>query len=170
MHDDDLEAEQRVPLFAADASPLDHQHEIKQQQQQQQQQQEQTAPSSLEAHPQQHQVIRSRSAVSSTSSSNQHHHSQQIGSHKKRRRRKRKHSGVLEQQTNLHHSSTAAPPSPGFLGRLCNKFCPKLKCHDRYVRSTLWIMNIVAKLLLWSTMIALTVAIVWYSYELKNNG
>jgi hypothetical protein len=44
-------------------------------------------------------------------------------------------------------------------------------CRDRtFVRSTMVVMNILAKILVWSSVIALAAAVVWYSYELKNNG
>ena len=44
-------------------------------------------------------------------------------------------------------------------------------CRDRtFVRSTLHLMNIVAKILMWCTVLALVVAVGWYSYELKNKG
>ena len=32
------------------------------------------------------------------------------------------------------------------------------------------VMNILAKILVWSSVVALAAAVVWYSYELKNNG
>jgi hypothetical protein len=44
-------------------------------------------------------------------------------------------------------------------------------CRDRtFVRSTMVVMNILAKILVWSSVVALAAAVVWYSYELKNNG
>ena len=44
-------------------------------------------------------------------------------------------------------------------------------CRDRtLVRSTLSCMNLVAKMLFWSSALASVAAVVWYSYELKNNG
>jgi hypothetical protein len=44
-------------------------------------------------------------------------------------------------------------------------------CRDRtFVRSTMFVMNILAKILVWSSVIALAAAVIWYSYELTNNG
>lgn len=49
---------------------------------------------------------------------------------------------------------------------------PTTCCRDRnnMVRSTLSCMNLVARVLFWSSVVALAAAVVWYSHELKNNG
>ena len=48
---------------------------------------------------------------------------------------------------------------------------PFCYCCDRtVVRSTLSVMNFLAKMLVWSSVIALAAAVVWYSYELTKHG
>jgi hypothetical protein len=81
---------------------------------------------------------------------NQNHH-REGGSHGKRRRKKRK-------QTIDEEPNTSAK------WRL-------LFCRDRKVRRNIQsCMNFVARLLLWCTVVASVALVVWYSYELKNNG
>ena len=49
--------------------------------------------------------------------------------------------------------------------------CRDRTCRDRtFVRSTLSCMNLVARMLLWCSAVASIAAVVWYSYELRNNG
>ena len=67
-------------------------------------------------------------------------------SSKRRRKRKRK-----------HDSDGAAS--------VLGKWCPA-----PFVRSTLSVMNFMARLLFWGSVVAMVAAVVWYSYELKNNG
>ena len=43
-------------------------------------------------------------------------------------------------------------------------------CPAPFVRSTLSVMNFLARVLFWCTVLATVTAIAWYSYELKNNG
>lgn len=43
-------------------------------------------------------------------------------------------------------------------------------CPAPFVRSTLTVMNFLARVLFWCTVVATVAAIGWYSYELKNNG
>lgn len=43
-------------------------------------------------------------------------------------------------------------------------------CFYRNFRSTLQCMNFMARIVLWCTILALVVAVVWYSYELHNHG
>lgn len=43
-------------------------------------------------------------------------------------------------------------------------------CPAPFVRSTLSVMNFLARILFWSSVVAMVAAVVWYSYELKNNG
>ena len=38
------------------------------------------------------------------------------------------------------------------------------------VRNTLSCMNVVARVLVWSSVMALAAGVVWYSYELTTNG
>lgn len=40
----------------------------------------------------------------------------------------------------------------------------------RWMKSTLYCMNVVARVLVWCTFIALSIAVIWYSYELFNHG
>jgi hypothetical protein len=49
--------------------------------------------------------------------------------------------------------------------------CRLLCCRDRKVRRNIQsCMSFVARLLLWCTVVASVALVVWYSYELKNNG
>jgi len=42
--------------------------------------------------------------------------------------------------------------------------------NNPFWRSTMTVMNFLARLLFWGTVVATVAAVVWYSYELKNNG
>ena len=99
---------------------------------------------------------------------NRKHHSQS-GPSSASRRRKRHNNNRNGNQQNLSASSIGGSggppqsPSKRLLWWLC--------CRDRkMVRSTLTCMNVVARILLWCSLLALVAAVVWYSYELKNNG
>jgi hypothetical protein len=43
-------------------------------------------------------------------------------------------------------------------------------CPTPFVRSTLSVMNFLARVLFWSSVVATVAAVFWYSYELINNG
>jgi hypothetical protein len=76
--------------------------------------------------------------------------------HSKRRRRKRRHTADME-------DSSATTPTAARWRIWC--------CRDRRVRQNIQTcMNFVARLLLWCTVLASVALVVWYSYELKNNG
>jgi hypothetical protein len=80
----------------------------------------------------------------------------------RRRRRRRKHT-ALEDEGLLENDSSSSSPSSRW-----RQWC---FCRDRkFVRSTLSCMNFVARVLLWCSVLAMVVLVVWYSYELKNNG
>jgi hypothetical protein len=49
------------------------------------------------------------------------------------------------------------------------RFCSYC-CFYRNFKSTLQCMNLMARILLWATAVALVVAVIWYSYELHNHG
>lgn len=100
-----------------------------------------------------------------------HHHAP--SSSRRRQRRQNKNSNSQHHRNSqLQHGVSASSlgghgppqsPSKRLLWWLC--------CRDRkMVRSTLTCMNIVARALLWCSLLALVAAVVWYSYELKNNG
>lgn len=53
----------------------------------------------------------------------------------------------------------------------CRACCLRLCCgHQLAVQSTISCMNILAKLVFWGTIVALSAGVVFYSYELWNNG
>lgn len=52
------------------------------------------------------------------------------------------------------------------MARLCWNYC----CFYRNFKSTLQCMNVMAKIVLWHTVLSLVVAVIWYSYELHNHG
>ena len=75
------------------------------------------------------------------------------GNHKHPKRKRRQRA----------YSKDEIPPTSAWRWLIC--------CRDRtLVRSTLSCMNLVAKMLLWCSAIASAAAVIWYSYELKNNG
>lgn len=91
------------------------------------------------------------------------------------RRRKRRHrtgSNLSEKDKEmmaLSPTSSANGPS-GPMDALCS-MCLKTLCFDRtMVRNTISCMNVMARVVVWSSVVALVAGVVWYSYELKNNG
>ncbi|KAG7356462.1 organic solute transporter Ost alpha [Nitzschia inconspicua] len=77
------------------------------------------------------------------------------GSPSRKHRRKRKHTTEMD--------NGAASPAGVKWQILC--------CRDQKIRRNIQsCMNTVARLLLWCTVIASVALVVWYSYELKNNG
>lgn len=73
------------------------------------------------------------------------------------KRKKRKQSSAS--------SSKLAKKDTASSRRWCCSSCPA-----PFVRSTLSVMNFLARVLFWCTVVATVAAIGWYSYELKNNG
>lgn len=73
------------------------------------------------------------------------------------KRKKRKQSSV---SSNKHAKKDTTSSK-----RWCCYSCPA-----PFVRSTLSVMNFLARVLFWCTVVATVTAIGWYSYELKNNG
>jgi hypothetical protein len=76
--------------------------------------------------------------------------------HSKRQRQKRK------QTTDVEDGSAATPTA----AKWCLWCCP----NHRFRQNIQTCMNFVARLLLWCTIFASVALVVWYSYELKNNG
>ena len=75
------------------------------------------------------------------------------------KRKKRKHSTAS--------SSKIAKKDTASSRRWC---CYVYACPAPFVRSTLSVMNFLARVLFWCSVVATVAAIGWYSYELKNNG
>ena len=76
---------------------------------------------------------------------------------KKRKRRRPRHEDALE----------SVPETQLDTNKWRRLFC----CRGRKFRRNLQsCMNFVARLLLWCTILASVALVVWYSYELKNNG
>lgn len=76
-------------------------------------------------------------------------------------RRKRKHPEETE-------SATAPPPRRRSLLHACLLWC--CRNNTRNVQSTISCMNLLAKIIFWSTIMALVGAVFWYSYELNKHG
>ena len=118
----------------------------------------------------------SATASSPASASNTHNnHNYQIRSRKvsglkkrqKKNRHGRHHHGGRRRRPRLasYEDRLVAQANNNKNARCCTP------CRDRtFVRSTMVIMNVLAKILVWSSVVALVAAVVWYSYELKNNG
>ena len=94
------------------------------------------------------------------------------GNRNKNRRRRRKR--ISEHSHSGMDATTKSPP------RFCSCCCCCLLgssgrlfwcCNDRkVVRSTVSCMNVVARVLVWCTVVAMVAGVVWYSYELKKMG
>ena len=86
-------------------------------------------------------------------------------SRRRGRRRKRRH------RSNSSHSEKIKESAPsGPIDALCS-MCLRMLCFDRtMVRNTLSCMNVMARVLVWSSVMALAAGVVWYTYELTTNG
>lgn len=86
-------------------------------------------------------------------------------SRRRGRRRKRRN------RSNSSHSEKVKDSAPGGpIDALCSMFLRTL-CFDRaMVQNTLSCMNVMARVLVWSSVMALAAGVVWYSYELATNG
>lgn len=71
-------------------------------------------------------------------------------------------------ETNDESSVSAGPAAAMGCGRI-RRFCHATSQHY-LVRTTVSVMNLLARILLWSSFLAMVVAVVWYSRELKMNG
>ena len=72
-------------------------------------------------------------------------------------------------QTNEEPSSSSGGASAAMgCGRI-RRFCHKTSQHY-LVRTTVSVMNLLARILLWASFLFMVVAVVWYSRELKMNG
>ena len=80
--------------------------------------------------------------------------------------RSRNNSDSLSDDVNsVAHVNLANTPGLPLRSRF-SSYC----CFYRNFKSTLQCMNLMAKILLWATAVALVVAVIWYSYELHNHG
>ncbi|CAB9516735.1 Transmembrane protein 184C [Seminavis robusta] len=87
---------------------------------------------------------------------------------RRRKRRNRSGSNVSEKDKDLEYTNSGALGGP--LDALCST-CLRTLCFDRtMVRNTLSCMNVMARVVVWFSVFALAAGVVWYSYELKNNG
>lgn len=87
-----------------------------------------------------------------------------IVSRRRGRRRKRRN------RSNSSHSEKMKDPSQGPIDAMCSMFL-RMLCFDRaMVRNTLSCMNVMARVVVWSSVMALAAGVVWYSYELTTNG
>jgi hypothetical protein len=91
------------------------------------------------------------------------------------RRRKRRHrtgSNLSEKDKELVVSPTGSaingPAGP--VDALCSVCLRTLYLDRTVLRNTLSCMNVMARVVVWSSVVALVAGVVWYSYELKNNG
>ena len=89
--------------------------------------------------------------------------SRRKGQRRRRARRQRSNSTSSEKPVE-------GMTQPGPLDAVCS-VCLRTMCFDRtMVRNTLSCMNVMARVLVWASFLALGAAVVWYSYELFNNG
>lgn len=83
-----------------------------------------------------------------------------------RRRRKRRTRSSSSHSEKTNKSSTPSGP----LDALCT-MCLRALCLDRtMLRNTYGCMNVIAKMTVWTSVLALAAAVVWYSYEFAKNG
>lgn len=91
--------------------------------------------------------------------------SRRKGERRHRRRRHRSNSASSEKPLEGMTPAVAGP-----LDTVCS-MCLRTLCFDRtMVRNTLTCMHVMARVLLWASFFALGAAVIWYSYELFNNG
>jgi len=111
------------------------------------------------------------------SSSSNHHNNHFQRKRKSKKHRKKDSSKVTSSaessledaglgNNSSNNSSNASGDSSNNGSTLLNKCCNS----RRVVRSTLSAMKLLAKILLWSSTVACTAAVIWYSNELRNNG
>jgi len=119
-------------------------------------------------------VMRRKAALNQHSSSSEHNNSIHFQRKRKSKRNRKKQSkGSLEsglddddiggiKSSNSNNTMTESNDNGSLISKCCNK--------RKVVRSTLSAMKLLAKILLWSSAVASTAAVIWYSNELKNNG
>lgn len=72
-------------------------------------------------------------------------------------------------QTNEESSSSSGGAAAAMGCGRVRRFCNKTSQHY-LVRTTVSVMNLLARILLWASFLSMVVAVVWYSRELKMNG
>ena len=86
------------------------------------------------------------------------------GSHHHHRGSKSKGSWPRRNNSDGGGASNGTANAAGTNGRL-RRVCPGL-----YTRSTINAMNFLARILFWSSLVAMVAAVIWYSYELFQHG
>ncbi|CAJ1934584.1 unnamed protein product [Cylindrotheca closterium] len=113
---------------------------------------------------------------SSHNSDNKNNNSNSDSGHFQRKRKSKKHRKRESKAAGAAVSSLegTGSTSNNTNGTTCTNTGSNIfdKCCNsrRVVRSTLSFMKLLAKILLWSSTVACTAAVIWYSNELRNNG
>jgi hypothetical protein len=113
------------------------------------------------SHQHQQGFMRSRKAANGSSSSNHNTKNTHFRRKRKHKRHHQKHPHALELSTESESNISNSNNNNSLLNKMCR---------DRMVRSTLTVMKVLAKVLLWTSAVASCAAVVWYSNELKSNG